>query len=736
MATIAELMIHLGVSTKDVRKDAAKAAPEAEAAGKKAGDKFASGFSSAARALKGILATAMAAVSIGAVAHGVNDVVKTASDLNETASKTGVLFGSATGEIMKFAEGAATAIGQSKQAALDGASTFAVYGRGAGLAGSNLVSFSTKLVGLASDMASFANTSPEEAIQAIGAAMRGEMDPIEKYGVLLNEATLKQTALRMGLIKTTTAALTPQQKVLAVNTALLEQLGKKGTDTIGDFARTSESLANQQRILTANWTNMKATVGSALLPIMTSLTSELNTRLMPALQELWATHGQEIVTFLKEMASKAGPAIGQLIDKIMSVDWPAVLDRAKQALAQLGPQLAQFSENSGPLKDTLSVGGVLFGFLADNLDLVAKALPYVIAGFLIYKTVQGAANAMQVAAMPVKIWELLTIRKQTAAMRTHTAALMQNTAAARVNNAATLAGAAAENVGMMTRIRAVASMVAMRAAMIAKAVATGIATAAQWLLNIAMAPVTLTILAIALVIGLLVAGILWLWRNNEGFRNFVLAAWSMIQKAFEVVVNWIKEVAIPFIVGWFKMWINLGLKVADFISTWVGRIVGFFAGLRDKVGNAASGMWDGIIASAKGAINKVISIWNSLDLGFTVSVPDWIPAPFGGKKFSVPDLFPDLPMLAGGGFTPATPGGHLAVLGEGADDEITAPEPKMRQWIRETIDAVTGGTSGGQFVATVRAKDKMSQWLEDKIEVVVERVLDGDAAAIDGGVRF
>ncbi|NIS50603.1 hypothetical protein GWN26_08575, partial [Candidatus Saccharibacteria bacterium] len=97
-----------------------------------------------------------------------------ATDLNETISKTGEIFGESAKEVEKWAETAAVRIGQSKTQAMDAASTFAIFGKSAGLAGKDLTKFSTEFVELASDMASFFNTEPDEAITAIGAAFRGE----------------------------------------------------------------------------------------------------------------------------------------------------------------------------------------------------------------------------------------------------------------------------------------------------------------------------------------------------------------------------------------------------------------------------------------------------------------------------------------------------------------------------------------------------------------------------------
>lgn len=216
----------------------------------------------------GIGATA-AAVAFAAFAR---QSVMAASDMNETISKTEVIFGDSSQAVIDFAETSATAFGQSKQQALDAASTFAVFGKAAGLAGNELVSFSTDLTGLSSDLSSFYNTSPEDAILAIGAALRGESEPIRRYGVLLDDATLKQKAMEMGLISTTKNALTPQQRALAAYQVILSQT----TDAQGDFARTSDGLANQMRIFDAQLTNIKTNLGTGFLPIVLKVVSGLN----------------------------------------------------------------------------------------------------------------------------------------------------------------------------------------------------------------------------------------------------------------------------------------------------------------------------------------------------------------------------------------------------------------------------------------------------------------------------
>ena len=197
-------------------------------------------------------------VSIGAKA------VNAASDLAEETAKAGQIFGDSASEIEKFAKTASRTFGQSQRQATQAASTFAVFGKAAGLSGKELVDFATDFTVLASDLASFNNSTPEEAIVAIGAALRGESEPIRRYGVLLNDATLKQRALSMGLIETTKDALTPQTKALAAAAEIYAQTG----DAQGDFARTSEGLANQQRTLSASLEDVQAAIGEGLLPVV------------------------------------------------------------------------------------------------------------------------------------------------------------------------------------------------------------------------------------------------------------------------------------------------------------------------------------------------------------------------------------------------------------------------------------------------------------------------------------
>jgi hypothetical protein len=223
------------------------------------------------------MAKSFAAVGIAAGAMAVKiglDAVKSASDLSEEISKSNVIFGKSAKAIQAFSENADTALGLSQKEALNAASTFATLGKSAGLTGADLTKFSQKSVTLAADLGSFYNTSPEDAIQAIGSALRGEAEPIRRYGILLSAAELDQAAFnyetRTGvtLERDKKNQLTESSKVMARYQSIIDQ----SADAQGDFARTSDGLAGQQKILKASLENTRAELGIKLLPIMVNVT--------------------------------------------------------------------------------------------------------------------------------------------------------------------------------------------------------------------------------------------------------------------------------------------------------------------------------------------------------------------------------------------------------------------------------------------------------------------------------
>lgn len=246
-----------------------QATPQMAGAGRTSGKAFGGGMVSSAKAFVGPLAGIFA---VGGVAAFFKNAVGGASDLAESASKVKVVFGDQAAAIMRASETSATAMGLSKAAYLDAAGSLGNLLVSLEIAPKAAAGMSQEMVQLAGDMASFNNVSPEEALMAIRSGLTGETEPLKRFGVNMNDATLKAQALKLGLIATTKDAMSPQTKALAAQALIMAQTGTAQ----GDFARTSSGLANQQRIAAAQTEDLMNKIGKGLLPAVTAITKGYN----------------------------------------------------------------------------------------------------------------------------------------------------------------------------------------------------------------------------------------------------------------------------------------------------------------------------------------------------------------------------------------------------------------------------------------------------------------------------
>jgi len=120
------------------------------------------------------------------------------------------------------------------------------------------------------DLAAMFGGTTAEAVDALSSALKGEMDPVEKYGISLNDTAIKAEQVALGLDTSTTAA---QQNAKAV--AVMSLINKQSADSMGASAREADSYASVMQQLQAVWENTIADVGSALLPALSSVVSTL-----------------------------------------------------------------------------------------------------------------------------------------------------------------------------------------------------------------------------------------------------------------------------------------------------------------------------------------------------------------------------------------------------------------------------------------------------------------------------
>lgn len=233
-----------------------------------------------AKKAAGFFIAAFAAVGVGAF---LGNAISQASDLSESASKVGVVFGDAAGKVNEFASTASTSLGLSEAAALGATGTFGNLLRSTGLANDAAADMSIGMVGLAGDLASFNNASPEEALEALRSGLLGEAEPLKQFGVNLNAAAIEAKAAELGLVGVN-GELTDAQKAQAAYAVIMEQTALSQ----GDFARTSAGLANQQRIVRAQFQDLSADIGGLFVPMLGNAAVAVTGGLMPKLLELTA----------------------------------------------------------------------------------------------------------------------------------------------------------------------------------------------------------------------------------------------------------------------------------------------------------------------------------------------------------------------------------------------------------------------------------------------------------------
>ena len=242
--------------------------------------------------MAGIGFGALAGVAVGAAA-ALKPMIDKAASMEESLSKNRVVFGESSKAIEAFAETSLHSFGVTERAALEATGVIGTLGTAMGMTASDSAEMATTLVGLAGDMSSFNDASVEETLTAIQAGLRGEAEPLRRFGVLLDAATLKAKALQKGIITSTKEALTPQQKALAAYAVILEQT----TVQMGDFERTADSATNQSKLLAGEWDAIQTQIGTALLPAFTAVVTHLNDEVMPSLREFfedpgWAALGE------------------------------------------------------------------------------------------------------------------------------------------------------------------------------------------------------------------------------------------------------------------------------------------------------------------------------------------------------------------------------------------------------------------------------------------------------------
>ncbi len=211
------------------------------------------------------------AFAIGKLTQFGKECVELGSNLAEVQNVVDVTFTTMSDKVNEFAKNAMTSAGLSETMAKQYVGTFGAMSKSFGFSEQQAYDMSTALTQLTGDVASFYNISQDLAYIKLKSVFTGETETLKDLGVVMTQSALDQYALANGYGKTT-SEMTEQEKV-ALRLAFVQ---KQLSAASGDFIRTSDSWANQVRVMQLQLQSLKATVGQGLINIFTPVLKVIN----------------------------------------------------------------------------------------------------------------------------------------------------------------------------------------------------------------------------------------------------------------------------------------------------------------------------------------------------------------------------------------------------------------------------------------------------------------------------
>jgi len=577
-----------------------------------AGEAGATGFASGFKRIIGPALLTAGAVAGVALGKFLGDSIKVASNFEAEFEGVNQVFGDFAGTVQAFSESAGKSAGLGAVQALQASKTFGLFFTGAGKSAEEAAKFSTTMVQLAGDLGSFNDVPTEEALMAIQSGLMGQSEPLRKFGVFLDDARLKQEALNMGIYDGV-GPLDQNQKMMAAYSSILAQTNVQQ----GDFVKYADTYGNQQKILDAEMQKLSRTVGSSLLPAMTTITTFFNTDVIPAFTVFYETTKQVFQVMMDNV-----------------------------------PTIATFV---GVLSGLLVIFNAVR--IATGLWSIAQGILNVILGLNPF-TVIAVAIAALVAAIVYVATQTTFFQDTWAAMTEFIGEAWQGLYSGIIQPVFNAIGSAFTflfDAFIWPFYLGVTLVIGLFAA------------AFEALYNVAIKP-------IADAIGWTMT---WLWQNAiKPVVDFIVGGFEWVGKAFSSLWTDIVEPGIDTLADGFTwLWENAIKPAIDFIVGGFEFMGDVIANIFGAVSTVISDTFQGLIGIIRGPVNFVIEMINSLIDGLNtikIDIPDWVPE-WGGK--SVGFNLARIPQLAKGGYvdSPTT-----ALIGE-AGPEVVMPLNRFEQ---------------------------------------------------------
>lgn len=213
-----------------------------------------------------------AGLSIAAFTKFTKDCLEVGSNVTEVQNVVDTAFKDLSGQADQWASNAMTNFGLSELSAKKYMGVFGQMSNAMGITGQAALDMAEDVTGLTGDVASFYNLSTDEAYTKLKSIWTGETETLKDLGVVMTQTNLDQYALNNGFGKTT-AKMTEQEKVMLSYQYVTSAL----SNATGDFVKTQNSWANQTRILSLRFEQLKASLGKGFIALFTPILRGLNT---------------------------------------------------------------------------------------------------------------------------------------------------------------------------------------------------------------------------------------------------------------------------------------------------------------------------------------------------------------------------------------------------------------------------------------------------------------------------
>ena len=323
----------------------------------------------------------------------VSEAVDYASDLTEVQNVVDTVFGD-NSAVDEWSENMLNAVGLNELSAKQFAGTMGAILDSSGVADEKVESMSMSLAELAGNMASFYNLDAEEAFNKIRSGISGETEPLKQLGINMSVANLEAYALSQG-IETAYSEMTQAEQTMIRYAYLMDATA----NAQGDFARTSESYANQTKLLKENWLEFTGELATSILPMLAFGISMLN----------------GVIGFLSDNWDIIGPFVAGIASAVAVISAVALAIKIAAGATALWNAIMAMNPTVRVIAAVVALIGVIIalcnwianvtGITQSGLGIIVGA--FTVAGAAILNTIVGVINF--IIGIGVELYNLIAV---------------------------------------------------------------------------------------------------------------------------------------------------------------------------------------------------------------------------------------------------------------------------------------------------------------------------------------